>query len=307
MAILYSGSGHDQQANGELGAGWSAEDEANRLGYMGNNAIGATYDKGANPDWDPQGGGEAVIGGMKQGGTSAYDADVDRARRMGYEGIGRAAPRLDQTNADQVRGIQMGSLGLLGRQADGSAASAAAIQSQRANQGAAQAIGGAGMHGGVGAALSAQNAASSGAGNQALAANAHNAAQRAAEISHGQASLAAGAVGTQQQDTGAATSNAQLEAQQQALDEARQQMYERQAYGVRKTQQQAADDWAAQQAGAQNDVARQRQIQAAMEDQKTMSAVNMGLAAGTGGISALSDPRSKMNIGSLGHLMRGKR
>ncbi len=303
MPFFYERSGHDQQSNEALGAGWSAEDEANRLGYQGNNVIGATYSKEANPNWDPTGGGETVVNGWKQGGTSAYDADVDRARRMGYEGIGRAAPRLDQTNADQARGVQMGSLGLLMNQANGTAPSAAAIQSQRANQGAAQAIGGAGMHGGIGAALSAQNAASSGAGNQALAANAHNAAQRAAEISHGQAALSAGAVGTQQQDTGAAVSNAQLEAQQQAADEARQQMFERQAYGVRKTQQQAADDFAAQRAAAQNDAARQRQIQDALEDQKTMMAVNTGLTVAS---AAMSDPRAKMGIGSLGTLMRGR-
>ncbi len=306
MAIFYSGSGHDQTSNDVLSEQpeVSAE-ERERLGYMGSGGIGAHYSQEANPEWDPQGGGEAVANGWKVGGTSAYDQDVNRARKMGAASFGRGAPRLNQADANEARGIQMGSLGLLREQATGAAPSAAATLSQRANQVAAQQAGAAGMHGGIGSSLSAQNAASTGASNQALAANAANAGQRAAEISHGQAALAAGAVGTQQQDIGAATSDAQLQAQQNALNEARQQAFERQGWGVRRTQQQAADDFARMRAAEQNEAERQRQFQAAMEDQKTMGAVNTALTVGSGA-AGWSDPRTKMHIGSLGSLMRGR-
>ncbi len=291
------------------GAGY---DERQRLGYTGTEHIGNSGSTPATQGYDPQGGGEAIVDGYKQAGTSTYDLDVDRARRMGDESHLRRGPQLNQTNADEARGVQMGSLGLLRRQADGSAPSAAAILSQRANQGAAQAIGGAGLHArGPGGAIAAQRGASMQASGQALAANAQNANMRAGEISHGQAGLAAGAVGAQGQDTAAATSNAQLEAQQRALNEARQQAFERQGFGVRKTQQQAGDDWARMQAEAENAARRQSQYEQAQDDANTMSAINTTLGITTGALGAAkSDPRTKTNImpmGSLGHLMRGRK
>ncbi len=280
-------------------------------GYLGDtehiSAAGVNQD--ANPDWQMDGGGNAVVNGWQKAGTNAFDKDVDRDRQMGSQGQNRAAVQLDQTNANQSRGLQMGALGYLRNQANGTAASSAQILGQRANQNAVTQAGQAvtGASGGIGAHLAAQRAASNAALGQAMGTNAQNASTRAAEISRGQSEYASGAQGVEGQDIQAATANATLEAQQRALNEKRQQEFEQRAWNVRDSQQKAADDYRRQQQQAENARNQQRDYESAEDDAALRNTVSVGLA----GVSGLggSDERMKKNInpmGSLGHLARGR-
>ncbi len=306
LGFFYAGGSTGEGPGGVLEGQPTETDKKRRLGYTGTENIANTEPFRQGPvGYSPSGGGEDIVDGYKKAGTSAYDKDVDRARRMGDQSHDRDAPTLDQGNADEARGIQMGSLGLLRQQADGSAPSAAAILSQRANSAGAQQIARQQLAGrSPGARIAASGNAMSAGSLGMLQANAANAGQRAGEISRGQAGLAAGSVGVQGQDTSAAVSNAQFEQQQRALNEARQQNFERQGWNVRKTQQQAADDFYRQQQEAEAARARQDAAKDAENDAVTMGWINRGLNL------LPSDPQAKTNIrpmGSLGHLMNGRR
>lgn len=257
------------------------------------------------PDW-----GGSQYG--KEGDTSAYDADVARNRAMGAESMNRAPVALDQSQANESRGLQMGALGMLRAQAEGSAPSSAQILSQRANQNAAFAASRAAASGRTAAGgLSAFNQASPMAANQALAANTANANARAGEIAHAQDVYASGAQHVQNQDIGAATTNAQLVAQQRALNEARQRGFERRGWNVRNTESQAEDRYHrnTQDALNQNEANNlAQQARNSANDREQMNMYLSGLQAAFGGAS-MSDERSKedvrpLHMGSLSHLMR---
>ncbi len=273
-----------------------------------------------SPDW---GGGQYGTAG-----TEAWDQDVDRARRMGEEGQHRTAVQLDQTQANESRGMEMGALGMLRRQGDGSAPSAAAILSNRANEGAVQAAGQQQTAArGIGARIAATGAAGQQAGQTALAGNAANANLRAGEISHGQGSYAGATGAVQGQDIGAATTNAQLEAQQRAMNEARQQEFERRAWNTRNTESMAEDRFAKNSREAGMEVERANlaaQANKSAQDQFTMNTINSGVQGMISGAAKAdaadkaggrdtsgSDSRTKqdihsMHMGSLGALYRGR-
>ncbi len=244
----------------------------------------------------------------------AYDKDVNRLRAEGAQT--QDAVQLDQSEANQSRDMQLGSLGHLMDQANGSAASSAQILSQRANQAAAQQIGAAGLRkGGPGAAIASMNMAAPQVGAGALAANAQNANMRAGEISRGQSAYASGALGAHGQDIQAATANAQLVAQQRALDESRQQANEKLAWDTRKAQMNNANEFTGQR---QTEELHRRQTsaaQAAEDEAKVYGYANMGLGAVTGGVAAVqtaapkdpketsgSDERMKMRSVPMGSL-----
>ncbi len=258
-----------------------------------------------------------------------WDDEVNRFQGMGAASHGRAAPQLDQTQANESRGMQMGALGLLQRQADGSAASSAEILSQRANQNAAtQAAQSATAARGLGSRLVAQNTAGTAAAGQALAGNAANANARAAEISRGQSQYTAGAGAVRGQDIGAATQNAKLVAQQRALNEAREQGMERLAHDTRTTELEAGMEAQAQHdervAEMNRRIAAAKASKEAAVTQAFGTVSSMGAGALGAGLSAkkmtaakpqqpkptdTSDERAKTSIrpmGSLGHLMRGR-
>jgi len=235
--------------------------------------------------------------------TGTYDADVDRLRAHGAQFSD--TPWFDARQADQSRGVQMGALGLLHAQADGSAASSAQIMAQRANQNAAQQTAAAVMSskGGPGAHIASFNAAAPMAAQQAMAANAQNADARAAEISRGQGQYAGGATGMSQQDIAQATTKAQLEQQQRALNEQHQQTNEALAWQTRNQ--------AMQNAGAYTDLERnninsQHQREDASNQQKNsaiVGGVNTVVGGVTGGVGAYkgsgttgSDERMKRNV-----------
>lgn len=241
---------------------------------------------------------------------AGYDNDIARYRQRGAQT--QAAVQLDQTHADEARRMQLGSLGHLEMQARGSAPSSAAILSQRANQNAAQGIAAAGLRkGGPGAALAAQRQVLPGALDQMMQTNASNANMRAAETSRGQAAFAAGATGAMGQDIQAGVANAQLVAQQRALDEAHQQANERLAWDTRKTQMNNANEFFNQR---QNEELNRRRAAAAQEAEDWGKVMGYGNSA-VGGVigftkatndanakGGTSDYRAKTNIVPMGSL-----
>jgi hypothetical protein len=256
-------------------------------------------------------------------GNQTWEDAVTGYRDAGAAMQGRTAPVLDQRQADQSRGLQLNALDMLRRQGSGEAPSSAEILSQRANQNAvrnagAQVTGARTAGGGIAALRGAGNAA----GNAMLAGNAQNADARAGEISRGQGAFASGAGTAQGQDIHAATTNAQLEAQQRSLNEAGQQGYEAMGWNTRNAELRAGLD---AQKGHDTNVAALRDIHArisAGNTEQLKGAVNFGTSVGgglmTGGASvaaeaarrkaaAGSDERMKTHIGSLSALMNGRR
>lgn len=211
------------------------------------NQVGQSYVTGdasmpAKPGWQPNGGGQAQDAqGNLIGGTSAWDQDVNRYRSEGEAAQGRTGVTLDQTQADQARGLQMGGLGLMGQAARGQAPSQAAILGASATdtttRGALSGMAGAR---GPGAAVSTSGAAGGAAADQMARQNASVTNLRAQEMARNQQEYAAGAGALRSQDNQAAITNARWEAQQRALNEAKQQGKEGLAYGTRETQANSA-------------------------------------------------------------------
>lgn len=273
-------------------------------------------DREATPGWSPDGDGHAMKGGSSYGQT-AYDTDIDRDRWMG-EAAQKVAPvTVDQTQANESRGLSMDALGMLRAQGAGTAPSSAGILANRANENAvrqagAQVAGARSAGGGIAALRGAGNAA----GTAMLAGNAHNADARAAEVSGGQGAYAGGAGAINKQDIGVATTDAQLAAQQRALNEQRQQYFERQAYDTRGFQRQTSTDAIAalhRQQEKDRAFAAARTEADVQKVKDTISIVSsMGKAASNAETNEVrntdtSDPRAKMNIGSLSALSRGRR
>lgn len=250
---------------------------------------------------DPNGAWSAV--GVNGGAvvSNQFDQDVDRYRQIGHNETQRGPVQINQGAANQSRGLQMGALGLLRRQADGSAPSSAAILSQRANENAARNASTAGARG-PGAAVAAFGGAGAQASGQAMAQNAQNAQMRASEVSRGQGAFTAGAGAMRGQDLGAATTNAQLDAQNRELAERQQQHYERMAFDTQNSQMNAANDAMNQDRLGQQQLRAQRSQEAAADWQKAKDMGSMGLGVFSG--LASSDPRAKVHVGSLAHLMR---
>ena len=269
-------------------------------GYVQNHGVNSLNDNGQRSQTYFGGYGDALDpNGNPINGTSAADQDVERYRKMGA--AAQPAAQLDQTQANESRGLQMGALGLLRQQSDGSAPSSAAILSQRANQNAiaqaGQIVAGAKSAGGGIAAL---RGAGNAAGNSMLAGNAANADARAGEISRGQSAYASSAGALNAGDIGAATTDAQLEAQQHALDQQRRQGFERMAWNTRNAQ------LLGQEQGHRQFIDQGAANEAASAAEKN-GLWNKGKDLFSGATSILSDERTKTHIGSLSSLMRGRR
>ena len=234
-----------------------------------------------DPNWSPTGLGNAYVDGQYIG-DNAYDQSVDQDRSDARKMRGSAPVSLDQGQANESRGLQMNALGMLRAQGAGTAPSAAAINSQRANEAAASNMAHAGGHG-IGARLGAMGVGAPGMASTALAANAANANTRAGEVSAGQQAYAQGAGTVNTQDIGAATTNAQFDAAQRALAQQHEEYYDQLAYNTRRAQ--AANQIAAK---TQTDQAinAERNYRDA-KDQQTVDTVNTvastTLGAATGG------------------------
>lgn len=222
---------------------------------------------------------------------NTWDEEVGRYRSLGEAGQSRGAVTLDQRDADQARGLQMGALGLMKDQATGAAPSAAAILGQRANQQASQqAAQRVAATRGIGSRIAASGAAGQLAGNQMMVANAQNAGARAAEISRGQQGYVSAAQGAMGQDAAAATTNAQLEAQQRAMNEKRQQEMERRASNARMLQldsgMSAQQQYADEKANYSEIARRARQSQMAAGETLVSAVTAGGYGAISSGVAA---------------------
>lgn len=302
--------GHNPQ-NDDLTSGdpnsQGTRDEA--MGYLGDvrgdgYTIGAgNVNSGPTEDWAPNGEGYAIENGWKKGGTSAFDRDVERSRQMGAAGQQRPGVKLQDFDNGQIaqsRGLQMGSLGLLGNAARGGAPSRAAAMGQAGTensirQGMAAQAGARGP----GAAVGAMGASQAAAADRMAQQNAAVTDLRAQEIGQAQKQYGAGTNATRGQDIAEAEANARFDAQQRALNEARQQGFEERAFGTRKTQLGAAQDYARNQSAAERERQRQTDAWNAREDNAFDQNTSWGLGAGMGG---LSDERSKTKVNPMGSL-----
>lgn len=278
-------------------------------------------DKDRDPNWSADGYGNQLSNGSYVG-DNAYDTSVANDRQQANTSNAPSV-QLDQGQANQSRGLQMGALGMLRTQATGAAPSAAAILSQRANEQAGAAMARSGVAGhGMGARIAGMGAAAPQVMSQANAANAANAASRAQEVSAGQNAYATGAGQVNTQDIGAATAQANLDAAQRAQNQQREEYYDQLGYDTRRVQANNAQTYNTQEEAK---TLADQQYRDAKENQtvgQVMAAGNGLLTGGSGMMSAMqqagqpqptppdqtsSDPRTKMNIGSLSGLRRGGR
>jgi hypothetical protein len=282
---------------------------AERRGYLGDteHISAAGVNENASPDYSVTGGGEAIVNGWRQGGTNAWDQDVDRYRRMGEEGQSRKAVQLDQGQANEARGLQMGALGMMGDAARGNAPSRAAELGNAGTDDAIRAASaGMGAARGPGQAIAATAGAQAGAQQQQTKLGAGISDMRAQEMLAAQTGYAKGAQGVQGQDIGAATQNAQLEAQNRAANESRQQGMERRGWDTRNQQQMAADRYQRNRDAQELAIRKQRAAENAADDAALTSAVSTTLGAA----QMASDERAKKNImpvGSLSGVYGGRR
>ncbi len=288
-----------------------------KLGYLGDTEhikAGGVNESGS-PDYSPDGGGYAVVNGWQQAGTSAFDKDVKRFRSAGEQSHARGAVQLDQQQANESRGLQMGALGMMGDAARGNAPSRAAEVGAAGSEDAIRSAG-LGMLGGTsgnrdrgrgpGAAIAAAAEAQNAAQGQMTRLGGNVSDMRAQEMSTAQNAYAKGTQGVQGQDIQAASMNAQLEAQQRAMNEARQQAMERRGWDVRNQQQMAADRY--QRNRDSQELARRKQ--AAAEGAQDDAAVEAGVSSFLGAAQMASDERTKQSVmpmGSLSSIGRGRR
>lgn len=300
--------GHNPGNDDLTGPGQDPNSDVAR-GYTGTyGGIGDSTTKKAGNGWEYTGEGYDMVNGWKQAGTSAYDKDVARQRAEGAAAQQRQAYQLDQRQADESRGLQMGGLQMMDQAAQGYAPSRAAVLGQAATDNTTRgALGNLAAGRGQGGAIMGANQAGTGAAGQYVKTNAAVTDLRAAEIGRAQKGLAEGAQQMRGQDDAAAIANAKFEAQQRALNEAKQQGKESLAFDTRKSQLQNAQDYEAN--VRKDQAAHQRQTDAynSREEQNFDNTVSTW----TGGVlgSMPSDERAKRNIhpvtmGSLSGLSR---
>lgn len=230
-------------------------------------------------------------------GADRWDDAVARYRDMGAQR--RAAVQLDQRQADQARGLQMGALGLMDQAAQGNAPSVAEAQGRMAATGIRGAAGqaAAGVRGnqvgammGAGRAMSGQLVGS--LGNVTMA--------RANEATQDRNAFAQGAAGVRGQDIGAATTNAELVARSRAQDEARQQQFEKMGWSTRKAQLDANVELARQKQDKENEARQLAARRAAGSGETAKTAASIGSAA-LMSLAMFSDEDTKhlMDFGAL--------
>ena len=249
----------------------------------------------------------------KPGDTTAYDADVNRAQTMGAASAGRSANQLNQAQADETRGLQMGGLGLLGGAARGQAPSrAAALGASATDASTRSALSGLAGARGPGAAVAAANQAGAASGAQMAQQNAAASQMLAEEMGRARDAYAGAAQATEGQDIGAASKNAQLQAQQNVLNENRQQGFEGRAHDVRNLQGNLDAKQRIriqEQKRKDTELARQK---AATDKDDTKGVIDTGLSLAAAAASIFSDERTKKNtqpvfMGSLAHLLGRRR
>jgi hypothetical protein len=294
--------GHDEESDSLFGAPPSPNDMTAENGWVGGDP--SLIPPPANsPQWDPRqwgGRGNEAVNGWAQFGSSDADRDVNRYRQLGAET--QAPVQLDDTQQLQSRGLQMGALQRLQLAAKGGAPSRAAALNANANADAIRAAtaGVAGARGPANSIVATRNAM--GAEASKLGANNQSAMDmRAQETARDQAAYSNGAQGIRGQDIQGATTNAQLVAQQRALEQQKQQAYEKMAWDTRNAQLQAGLESRAQDQGAALALRQKRDAEEAADMGKIKDVASLGVGAVLG---VLSDERTKKNIHPIGGLSR---
>lgn len=239
---------------------------------------------------------------IDQFGAERWDEAVQRYRDLGART--RGAVQLDQTQADQARGLQMGALGILDRAAQGNAPSQAAItgqlQQQQAIQQGAQNLG---VARGLGAQVNMASRAGGAMGNQLIGALANTTMARGAEANQDRNAFVNAAGQVRGQDIGAATTNAELLAKSRAQDEARQQQFEKMGWNTRNAQLGANVELQRQTDAKRQEIAQLKAAQANRETAAGKTAASVGAGAMMA-MSMFSDERTKYEMGPLADLAR---
>ena len=300
-----------------------APDQRKRLGFTGDTGPGFENEDGDivhiadDPSFKKGGSSFSVTGegydennNWKQHGTSAYDKAVAGYRQEGADAQKRSAVQPYQGAANQSRRIQMGGLGLMRTAAEGDAPSRAQALGIAANDATTRsAVGNMAAARGPGAAVASANAAGSGAAGRFASTNAQATDMRGAEMAKNQQEFAKSAQDTRGQDIGAATQNAQYQAYQNALNEAKQQGKENLGYDTRDFQAKTAMEYEKQ----KNEANRARQSAFDRRNAEDDAALDQDIST-TASIAMLatdsgSDERMKRGIrpvtmGSLSGLTR---
>lgn len=240
-------------------------------------------------------------GGFIVPGTSGADVDITRYRGMGETAYGTAGPAIDRTRTNESRGLVMGSLSHLQGVAGGRNSEALRLGQEQARQVAlGQQSNAASVRGGA----MARAAASRTAGRNIARSNAEIAnyarAGQAEEMAHARPLLMGGLSGLRGQDLGLATSQADFEAKQRALNEQQQQAYERMGWETRNTDMQAAAERRRQVQEQQLADRKAKAAERAQTEREILDWASMGVGAAAG---MVSDERAKIRVGSLAKLM----
>lgn len=237
-------------------------------------------------------------------GAEKWDDAVQRYRDLGART--RAPVALDQRQADQARGLQIGALGTLESAAQGNAPSTAAIQGQlQREQIAGGAVAGMGAARGVGGQVAAARGLGGAMGNQLVGSLAGTTMARANEANQDRNAFAGATQGVRQQDIGAATTNAELMAKSRAQDEARQQGFEKMGWATRNAQMGANTEVRRQTDAKRVEIAQQKAAQANRESAAGKTAASVGSAL-LMSASMFSDERTKyeLDMGALSRIGR---
>lgn len=237
-------------------------------------------------------------------GAEKWDDAVQRYRDLGART--RAPVALDQRQADQTRGLQIGALGTLESAAQGNAPSTAAIQGQmQRDQALTQGTAALGAGRGVGAQVAAARGVGGAMGNQLVGSLAGTTMARANEANQDRNAFAGATQGVRQQDIGAATTNAELVAKSRAQDEARQQGFEKMGWATRNAQMGANTEVRRQTDAKRAEIAQQKAAQANRDSAAGKTAASVGSAL-LMSASMFSDERTKyeLDMGALSRIGR---
>lgn len=217
----------------------------------------------------------------------AENADVERYRALGRQAQGRQGVAIDHRPQGFQRIRELEAMRAYQDQAMGRGPSVANVQMlQGLSQGAASSR--IGSYGGIGAAQQAQarDAAMMQAAGGGLAAAAQGAHARGGEVMAGYGGWGGMAAGMRAGDERFAAQQAQMAAQQRALNDARQAEMERMGYSVRRSG--LAARMGAEATLSNADISKQNMIQAErqFERQNRQRAMETGLAAAQGGAEA---------------------
>lgn len=234
-------------------------------------------------------------------GSRMSDEDVDRYRQLGA--AHRPAVQLDQTQANQSKALQAGSLARLSSAAAGREPSRAAMLGKIGTGDAIRASRATGR--GPMGSLAATRGSLAGLSNQAGATAAQVGDMRAGEMTRARGDFFGGASGMRKQDIGAGVTNAQLDAANRDLEQRRRLQMEQLAWDTRN-----AEMFGMVEQRGQEDEAWQRDQELrnakSEQDQQTMKDwTSMGVGMLVGGMGSDHKMKNVMTYGSLAGL--GKR